>query len=163
MKWFVLFVAVVVVCFVVALVLGLLGGGMGRATSSLSHEPLPDDELHDPDLDELRFDVGLRGYRMSQVDGVIDRLRRELREKDEQITVLRCEPDPPALGGVAQAPAGPESDAAGSAETTHTATVRPAQPSDARPSDAQLSAAQPSDAQPNDAQTGQRHGSEHTV
>ena len=98
MKWFVLFVGVIVVCFFVALVLGLVGGGMGRATSSLSHEPLPDDELHDPDLDELRFDVGLRGYRMSQVDGVVDRLRRELREKDEQIAVLRSEPDGPTLG-----------------------------------------------------------------
>ena len=110
MKWFVLFVGVIVVCFFVALVLGLVGGGMGRATSSLSHEPLPDDELHDPDLDELRFDVGLRGYRMSQVDGVVDRLRRELREKDEQIAVLRSEPDGPTLGGVAQANDGQAND-----------------------------------------------------
>lgn len=153
MKWFVLFVGVIVVCFFVALVLGLVGGGMGRATSSLSHEPLPDDELHDPDLDELRFDVGLRGYRMSQVDGVLDRLRRELREKDEQIAVLRSEPDVPTLGGVAQAPLGPESDATGSAEMTETDAVRPVEPNDA----------QPSDAQANEAQTGQRHGSEPTV
>ncbi len=153
MKWFVLFVGVIVVCFFVALVLGLVGGGMGRATSSLSHEPLPDDDLHDPDLDELRFDVGLRGYRMSQVDGVVDRLRRELREKDEQIEVLRSGPDLPTLGGVAQASGGAQSDAGGSVETTQTDAVRPVEPNDA----------QPSDAQPSDAQTGQRHGSEPTV
>lgn len=87
MKWFILLVAVVVLCFVVALLLGL-GGGMGRPTSSLSHEPLPEGDLHDEDLDELRFDVNVRGYRMSQVDGVVDRLRRELREKDEHIAFL---------------------------------------------------------------------------
>lgn len=88
MKWFILLVGIVVLCFVVALMLGL-GGGMGRPTSSLSHEPLPEGDLHDEDLAELRFDVTARGYRMSQVDGVVDRLRRELREKDEQIAFLR--------------------------------------------------------------------------
>lgn len=92
MKWFILFVGVIVVCFVVALILGLAGGGLGRPTSSLSHEPLPDEPIHDSDFDDLVFDVGLRGYRMSQVDGVVDRLRRELREKDEEIAVLRGEP-----------------------------------------------------------------------
>ena len=87
MKWFILLVGIVVLCFVVALMLGL-GGGMGRPTSSLSHEPLPEGDLRDEDLDELRFDVTVRGYRMSQVDGVVDRLRRALREKDEHIAFL---------------------------------------------------------------------------
>lgn len=98
MKWFILLVGVVVLCFTLALVFGLIGGGMSRGTSSLSHEPLPDDALTDADFDELHFDVGLRGYRMSEVDGVIDRLRRELREKDEQIGVLRGPSRPPADG-----------------------------------------------------------------
>ena len=93
MTWFILFVGVVVVCFVAALVLGRIGarsaGRLGGGTRSLSHEPLPDDEIDDADFDDLVFDVGLRGYRMSQVDGVVDRLRRELREKDEEIAVLR--------------------------------------------------------------------------
>ena len=89
MKWFILFVGVIVICLVVALLLGLAGGGMGRASTSLSHEPLPDEPIHDADFDDLVFDVGARGYRMSQVDGVVDRLRRELREKDEEIAVLR--------------------------------------------------------------------------
>lgn len=91
MKWFILLVGIVVLCFFVALILGWAGGmgsGLGRPTSSLSHEPLPDGELHDDDLDELRFDVTFRGYRMSQVDGVLERLRRELREKDEHIAFL---------------------------------------------------------------------------
>jgi DivIVA domain-containing protein len=108
-KWFILLVAIVVLCFVVALMLGL-GGGMGRPTSSLSHEPLPEGDLHDGDLDELRFDVTVRGYRMSQVDGVVDRLRRELREKDEHIAFLRSgsvrTPEEPA----AEEPAAEEPD-----------------------------------------------------
>ncbi|GAA2033887.1 hypothetical protein GCM10009740_25560 [Terrabacter terrae] len=94
MKWFILLVGIVVLCFLVALVLGLAGGGMGRPTSSLSHEPLPDEPIRDSDFDDLVFDVGLRGYRMSQVDGVVDRLRRELRQKDEEIAVLRGEQSP---------------------------------------------------------------------
>ncbi len=89
MKWFILLVGIVVLCFVVALVLGLAGGGLGRGTTSLSHEPLPDEPIRDADFDDLVFDVGVRGYRMSQVDGVVDRLRRELREKDAEIAVLR--------------------------------------------------------------------------
>lgn len=126
MKWFILFVGVVVLCFVVALVLGLVGGGMGAPTSSLSHEPLPDDELHDSDLDELRFDAGLRGYRMSQVDGVVDRLRRELREKDEQIAVLRGEPGPPRLDGADEGTAPVEREVDGSKATRQTDAVAPA-------------------------------------
>lgn len=92
MTWFMLFVGVVVVCFVAALVLGLIGGGsvggLGGETRSLSHEPLPDEPIVDADFDDLVFDVGARGYRMSQVDGVVDRLRRALREKDEHIAFL---------------------------------------------------------------------------
>lgn len=90
MKWFILVVGLVVVCYVAALLLGLVrGGGMGAPTSSMHHEPLPDAPLTDEDLAALAFDVTARGYRMSEVDAVVDRLRRELREKDEQIAVLR--------------------------------------------------------------------------
>lgn len=103
MKWFMLLVGIVVLCGVAALVLGYVGGGMGRATSTLSHQPLPDGELTDGDFEQLRFDVGFRGYRMSEVDSVIGRLRRELKDKDEQLAVLRGEAPPVALGaGVAE-------------------------------------------------------------
>jgi DivIVA domain-containing protein len=106
-KWFILLVGIVVLCFVVALVLGWiggLGGGLGSPASSLSHEPLPEGELHDHDLDELAFDVTLRGYRMSQVDRVVDRLRRELREKDEHIAFLRSGGGGRAEAGDVQTP-----------------------------------------------------------
>ena len=52
MTWFMLFVGVVVVCFVAALILGLIGGGsvggLGGETRSLSHEPLPDEPIVEP-------------------------------------------------------------------------------------------------------------------
>lgn len=92
MKWFILLVGIVVLCLVVAMILGLLGNrfaGTAKPTSTLSHEPLPEQGLRDQDFDELVFDVALRGYRMSQVDAVIDRVRRELRDRDEEIAVLR--------------------------------------------------------------------------
>jgi hypothetical protein len=131
--WFILFVGVVVVCFIAALVLGLIGGGstggLGAATRSLSHEPLPDDAIEDSDFDDLVFDVGLRGYRMSQVDGVVDRLRRELREKDEEIAVLRGGA-PEALGaqaasGVPGASAAPSTSAAPNASEARGASEPP--------------------------------------
>lgn len=40
------------------------------------------------DVDKLRFSLGLRGYRMDQVDEVLDRLRDELAAKDLRIAAL---------------------------------------------------------------------------
>jgi len=40
------------------------------------------------DIDELRLSVVLRGYRMLEVDWVLDRLREALSEKDRQIAEL---------------------------------------------------------------------------
>ena len=175
MKWFILVVGIVVLCFVVALVLGLAGGGLGRNTTTLSHEPLPDEPIQDTDFDDLVFDVGARGYRMSQVDGVVDRLRRELREKDEEIAVLRgdapahpaaeptaaaVEPEPaanraePATEAAqpsgraepAEQPAGPAEQPAGPAEQPDPAQqLGPAEQPDPARSAEPAQAAEPSD------------------
>lgn len=146
MKWLFLFVGIVVICFVVALVLGLAGGGLGRTSASLSHEPLPDEPIQDADFDDLVLDVAARGYRMSQVDGVIDRLRRELREKDEEIAVLRGEeregPEAessdvePAAAEPSEPPASSGPSGAGEPEGT---------PSEAEPSEVRPRVAEPSD------------------
>ena len=45
------------------------------------------------DLAQLRFGMALRGYRMSQVDAVLDRLAEELLERDEQLAALSSEVD----------------------------------------------------------------------
>ena len=134
MKWLFLFVGVVVICFVVALVLGLAGGGMGRTGASLSHEPLPDEPIRDSDFDDLVFDVAARGYRMSQVDGVVDRLRRELREKDEEIAVLRgevaeaVEPAPEPTSGEAAEPGAEPAAEPASEPASEPAAATPSEP-----------------------------------
>jgi len=90
--WFVLLVAVVLVVLTTAAVLGRVDGSLGDATTSLSHDPLPDTPLTPADFEELHFDTAMRGYRMSQVDDVIDRLRREITDLDK----LRPLPPPPS-------------------------------------------------------------------
>ena len=97
MIWLVLFVAVVLVVLTTAAVLGRVDGSMAQATTTMSHVPLPEDALTHADLEGLRFDTAARGYRMSQVDAVIDRLRRELSDLDDRlgrVTARAAEPLP---------------------------------------------------------------------
>ena len=58
---------------------------------------LPDDRpLVREDVDSVRFAVGVRGYRMDEVDDVLDRLSVEVAERDERIAargVPRPEPE----------------------------------------------------------------------
>ncbi|MDP5227135.1 MULTISPECIES: DivIVA domain-containing protein [Arthrobacter] len=43
------------------------------------------------DVDRLRFSLGLRGYRMDQVDEVLDRLRDQLAVQQSELNRLRTE------------------------------------------------------------------------
>jgi DivIVA domain-containing protein len=68
------------------------GWGDGLAPSTRRPGPraeLPPDPRAD-DLDRVRFAVGLRGYRMDEVDEVLDRLREELRIRDERVAALQA-------------------------------------------------------------------------
>ncbi len=89
MIWLALFVAVVVAVVTAAAVLGRVDGSLADSTTTMSHVPLPDDQLTPDDIDELRFDTAMRGYRMSQVDAVIDRLRREIGDLDDELARVR--------------------------------------------------------------------------
>ena len=44
-----------------------------------------------PDVDRLKFSVGLRGYRMDEVDDVLDRLALDIEQRDLEIAVLRAQ------------------------------------------------------------------------
>ena len=97
--WFFVICAVVAAALTVALVMGRIDGGLdaglGEPTSSLAHEPLsPDGPLTDDDIAAVRFDIGIRGYRMNQVDEVIDRLRSELNELRDQVADLERRSEP---------------------------------------------------------------------
>lgn len=43
------------------------------------------------DIDQIRFSVAFRGYRMDQVDEVLDRLRAELAAREAEIRDLQAE------------------------------------------------------------------------
>lgn len=56
------------------------------------------------DIDRIRFGLGFRGYRMDQVDQVLERLRDELAARDALIQQLRSGG---TLGSAPQDPTGP--------------------------------------------------------
>lgn len=92
--WLILVVVVVLVVLTTAAVLGRVDGSLDAATTSLSHEPLPQTPLTSGDFAELHFDTALRGYRMNQVDGVLDRLRREVADLGDEVARLRRATEP---------------------------------------------------------------------
>jgi DivIVA domain-containing protein len=52
---------------------------------------LPFDKLAKADLDDVRFGVGLRGYRMDEVDGLLDRVAGELAERAARVAELEAQ------------------------------------------------------------------------
>ena len=64
-------------------------GRMSSADPDVPPVALPEDRWTiGADLDRTRFGVGLRGYRMAQVDEVLDRISRDLVQRDEYIDDL---------------------------------------------------------------------------
>ena len=62
--------------------------GFDDPVASLPPVLLPDDATP-ADVDHVRFALGLRGYRMDQVDQVLDELRDQLAAKNAEIDALR--------------------------------------------------------------------------
>lgn len=87
---------VVVLVFLMAAILGAValvatgrGGELSREEPDRPPVRLPDDRMVDAiDINRLRFPVSFRGYRMEDVDRVLDRLAGELAERDRQIDAL---------------------------------------------------------------------------
>ncbi|WP_457962997.1 DivIVA domain-containing protein [Arthrobacter sp. D1-29] len=67
---------------------GLLDGGFEQPVANLPPVLLPA-EASPADVDKVRFSLGLRGYRMDQVDQVLDELRDQLAAKDAELERLR--------------------------------------------------------------------------
>jgi DivIVA domain-containing protein len=95
------FLAVVVGVLVVSglLFLGssvLLGRAETQPPAELDRSPveLPDDRPVDgDDIRALRMSVAFRGYRMNEVDWLLDQFAQTLDERDERIAGLRAELD----------------------------------------------------------------------
>ncbi|MCY0903452.1 DivIVA domain-containing protein [Arthrobacter sp. H14-L1] len=106
MTYFLIFLALVVAGAVALYVVGLAkpaardsaAGGRaafedGFTTPVANLPPVLLPEIPQPeDVDRLRFSLGLRGYRMDQVDDVLDRLRDQLAAKDARIAELEAQP-----------------------------------------------------------------------
>ena len=103
MSLFLVFLAIVLIGVAVLLGTGLVpkifrrhrDGGAGGSFDDGFDEPvasLPPVLLPEraaaADIDRLRFAVGLRGYRMDQVDQVLDDLREQITAKDQKIEAL---------------------------------------------------------------------------
>ena len=69
---------------VVVLVAGVTGrltpDPMAEPVGSTPHHGLPEGAWAADDIDLVRFDTALRGYRMDQVDEVLDRLQQRIAE-----------------------------------------------------------------------------------
>lgn len=116
--FFFLMIALVVV--VAAVTLAVIGGGseavLPEAEPDRVADGLPETRpVVRADIDALRLPVAPRGYRMAEVDDVLERLAAELAERDAriaQLTAAATAPAPPAPAGTvpsaAQAAPAPE-------------------------------------------------------
>ncbi|MFB9375568.1 DivIVA domain-containing protein [Kineococcus gynurae] len=93
MTLFLLLCLLTTIGLVVAVAAGRIGGGMAPAASGRPFVGLPPDAVVPADVDAVRFSLGLRGYRTDEVDAVLDRLREELRERDEELAAWRAGDD----------------------------------------------------------------------
>jgi DivIVA domain-containing protein len=82
---------------------GLLDGGFEQPVANLPPVLLPA-EAAPADVDRVRFSLGLRGYRMDQVDQVLDELRDQLAAKHEEVERLRATLDSEVAQRAAEIP-----------------------------------------------------------
>ncbi len=91
MEWFIAVVVVAALGVAAIVAAGGLGSMSAEPTRDVFRQDLPSDRaLTGEDLQRLRFGVALRGYSMSQVDDVLDRLSGELAERDRRISELEA-------------------------------------------------------------------------
>jgi len=76
----------------------LLGRGETQPPAELDRSPveLPDDRpVMGEDIRALRISVAFRGYRMTEVDWLLDQFAQTLDERDAEIAALRARPGEP--------------------------------------------------------------------
>ena len=81
MIWvFFIVVAVLVIGGLAALVLGRIGYDPMSEPTRTQSDPILSDRIASDEISAIRFDTALRGYRMDQVDAVLERLQARIAE-----------------------------------------------------------------------------------
>ena len=84
-------IVLALIAAVAAVAAGRGGRGLGAPTQTRPWTGLPEGHLAADDIEHVRFTLGLRGYRMDQVDEVLDRLAGEIARRDVEIAGLLAE------------------------------------------------------------------------
>jgi DivIVA domain-containing protein len=80
----------------------LMGRGETQPPAELDRSPveLPDDRpVTGDDVRALRISVAFRGYRMTEVDWLLEQFATALDERDAELAALRARPHPPEDDG----------------------------------------------------------------
>lgn len=85
---FVILLAALAVVVGIAIVAAGHGDALADAPPDRDGALLPPRPMTGEDVDRLRFSLGFRGYRMDEVDDVLDRLAAELADRDRRIADL---------------------------------------------------------------------------
>jgi len=96
---FLVLVVVLLIGLTTAAVMGKIGGFMADPTSSRSFAGLPAGPLSTEAIARLHFDQALRGYRMDQVDEVIDALSARVLELKSEVAFQPATGDSPPPAG----------------------------------------------------------------
>jgi len=100
--------AAVVVLVAAGAATGRLDAGWREVGRDTAGDGLPQGRVEPDGLAGVRFTMAMRGYRMDEVDAVLDRLALELADRDATIAELRGEPtraeQAPAESAAAPAP-----------------------------------------------------------
>ena len=86
-------IVLLLVLLAVIAVIGVVAAGRGGSLPDAEPERSPRGALPSGDIDRaavdgLRFTLAFRGYRMDEVDDVLDRLVAEVEERDRRIAEL---------------------------------------------------------------------------
>jgi DivIVA domain-containing protein len=88
MEWFIAMIAVAALGVAAIAAAGGLGEMSKNPVHDTYRQDLPETALTPGDIGQLKFGIALRGYAMNQVDDVLDRLAREIAERDARIAEL---------------------------------------------------------------------------
>jgi DivIVA domain-containing protein len=91
---FFLLIVILLIGLTAAAVMGRIGGFMADPTSTPAFSGVPTGPLSAGDLERIHFAQAMRGYRMDQVDEVIDALSGRLRELETEVASLHAPQEP---------------------------------------------------------------------